>query len=269
MERSHSTTSMGNQEPRAAGHARRGEDARGTARRSSRRRLWHWSVASYLLLSACGFLFWIYFHLLNRTTVVRHTAFEIRRNTLFVSNHQSSVDSFLIAVCALFPRPIRCLWMLPWNLATADYFFRTPLRAWFSSRLRCIPARGGVDDGWGLRRFMTELTSGVGIFFPEGKRSPDGAIQPAGPGLGLLVLTIQPQVIPVAIHGMTEAVRFDRFGLRFFRRIEIVLGEPIDFALERRPSGPVDREQAQRVTDEIMARVRRLHDERRASRVGA
>ncbi len=228
-----------------------------------------WAVASYLLLGGSGVFFWIYFHVLNRTTIVRHPEVTIRRNTLFVSNHQSSVDSFLIAVATLFPRFLRHPWMQPWNLATTDHFFRTPLRSWLSRRLRCIPARAGGADGWALRRFMNELVQGVGMFFPEGKRSTDGAIQQAGPGLGVLVLATRPRVIPVAIDGMREAVRFDRFGLRCCRRIEITLGEPIDFASKPMPVGPPDRDQAQRVTDEIMAEVRRLYGEGRALRVGA
>ena len=42
------------------------------------------------------------------------------------------------------------------------------------------------------------------LMFPEGSRSPDGALQPFKPGFLLLLRRTKPQVIPVAIEGMFD-----------------------------------------------------------------
>ena len=218
-------------------------------------------IASYVMLNASMLLFWVYFFVLSRTRVVVKAPLRITRNTLFVSNHQSSVDSYLIAAAAIAPGSLFHSWMLPWNLASAQHFFRTPLRAWCSERLQCIPVGNDNNNAAALRRLRFELRRGVAFFFPEGTRSQDGAMHQARPGLGLLVLSARPQVIPVAIDGTRDAVRFDRFGLRFFRRIQITFGEPKDYAsvaFER-----TDRAKAERVTQDLMASVARLLEELR------
>lgn len=227
--------------------------------RRARREGTNSSLGSHAMLCGAALLLWVYFFLLNRTTVTGRQRLRIEPNTLLVSNHQSSMDSFLIALGALFPRCLFRPWMMPWNLAAEEHFYRTPLRAWFSDHLRCIPVRRGIGDPSALRRWMTSLRRGVGIFYPEGRRSPDGTVGDAGPGVGIVILATRPYVVPVAIEGMREVVRFDRFGLRFFRRIDISFGEPIEFMEESPATGSRGREEARRVAAVVMERVRRHH----------
>lgn len=242
-----------------------GDHDRGAGRDASGR--WRWLVISHLLLGFSALLLWVYFFLLNRTSVTGRPR-EIGPNTLFVSNHQSSLDGYLIAVAALFPRCLVRPWSMPWSLAIAEHFYRSPLRSWLSNHLRCIPVRRGAGDSLALRRLMAVLPGSVAIFFPEGRRSEDGSIGVARPGVGLLVLHARPRVIPVAIEGMREAVRFDRFGLRFFRRIAISFGEPIELGDHRQGVPPDSRDAARggvhsgarEVTEAIMERVRIRHD---------
>src|SRR5262245_50981225 len=234
------------------------------AEREAPRRGVSWRLASYVLLNASVLFFWLYFFLLSRTRVVVKAPFQITRNTLFVSNHQSSVDSYLIAAATIVPRSLFHSWIHPWNLASAQHFFRTPLRAWCSERLRCIPVGSGNGNLTAIRRLQSELRQGVAHFFPEGTRSSDGALRAARPGLGFLVLAARPRVIPVAIDGTRGAIRFDRFGLRFFQRVRITFGESTDYASLPVDSAPSDRAAAERVTRDLMARVGRLLEEQRA-----
>jgi len=60
-------------------------------------------------------------------------------------------------------------------------------------------------------------------------------------------------------------VRFDRFGLRFFRRIDISFGEPIEFMEVSPATGSRGRDEARRVAAVVMERVRRHHADLRAS----
>jgi 1-acyl-sn-glycerol-3-phosphate acyltransferase len=235
----------------------------GTQRGAVTRALW--PVTSYLAIGLASALCCVYFFVLNRTRLRRrHLA--IRPNTLVVSNHQSSMDSFLAAWATLHPRCWLEPRLLPWNLAAVEFFFRTPTRAWLADQLRCIPVEPGRRDPVALRRLIAALQDGVAIAYPEGRRSPDGALLPAEPGVGMLVLATRPRVIPVAIDGTRDAVRFERFGLRFFKRIAVSVGEPVD--LSEFHGRALSRSAAQGIADRIMDAIEAELAVARAMRVG-
>jgi 1-acyl-sn-glycerol-3-phosphate acyltransferase len=214
-------------------------------------------VISHLMLCVVGVVFWPYFFVLNRTKVHGRRDLRITPNTLLVSNHQSSIDSVLIGITGLFPLCAIRPRLMPWNLAAAGHFFSTPARARASRLLRCIPVRSGGGDVAALRDLDSVLRTGVVIYFPEGSRSRDGRIREFRRGVGLLALSSQARVIPVAIDGMGSAVRFDRFGLRFFRRIQISFGKTVD--LSRFADCAIDRDSAQEAANIILECVREQH----------
>jgi len=51
---------------------------------------------------------------------------------------------------------------------------------------------------------------GAVLIFPEGTRSPDGKLQPAQPGIGMIVAKTCAPVVPVRISGAFEALPKDR-----------------------------------------------------------
>lgn len=65
------------------------------------------------------------------------------------------------------------------------------------------------------------------VWFPEGRRSLDGELQPFKPGLGTVLKRISVPVIPAWIEGTHEAWpetrRFPRLG-----SIRVIFGEPVD-----------------------------------------
>jgi 1-acyl-sn-glycerol-3-phosphate acyltransferase len=70
---------------------------------------------------------------------------------------------------------------------------------------------------------------GSTIIFPEGSRTLDGELQPAQPGLGLVIAKTLAPVVPMRIFGAHEA--FPRGGKpHFFRPVTLVVGEPIHFS---------------------------------------
>src|SRR5690349_17250559 len=126
------------------------------------------SVTSYLLIMLLSALAWMCFFVLNRTKVHRAQPLPpLRRNTLYVSNHQSTVDTLLVGLATCHPR----CWLeprfLPWSLAAAEVYFRTPVAAWFAARLRCLPVRRDRSDPIALRRLIRVLPEGAAIYFPE------------------------------------------------------------------------------------------------------
>jgi 1-acyl-sn-glycerol-3-phosphate acyltransferase len=204
------------------------------------------------MLAALAAVCWIYFFVFNRTTVRRRDQ-RIGPNTLLVANHQSSIDSVLVAFATCHPRCWLEPRLLPWNLAAAEFFFRTAPRAWFADQLKCIPVAPGRRDPVALRRVIDVLPDGVAVFFPEGRRSPCGTLMRAEPGVGLVALATGPRVIPVAVDGTNEAIRLDRFGLRFFRRLAVSVGPALDLSSlrGRRPT----RADAQEIADRLMDAV--------------
>jgi long-chain acyl-CoA synthetase len=66
------------------------------------------------------------------------------------------------------------------------------------------------------------------IVFPEGTRSPDGALASFRPGIGLLVKQSSAAVLPMALRGLGE-MKTRRH--RWFRSgaLEVRVGEPVSF----------------------------------------
>ena len=124
------------------------------------------------------------------------------RNFLVVANHASHVD-FALAGYAL-GAPGRELVVL----AAKDYFFNTNTRRFVVSNFtRLIPfdrERAQLDS---LDDAIDELNAGRSVLmFPEGTRSPDGAIHEFKSGAGYLALRGGCDVLPVRITGTYEVL---------------------------------------------------------------
>jgi long-chain acyl-CoA synthetase len=95
----------------------------------------------------------------------------------------------------------------------------------------------------------------VFVWFPEGERSPSGALQRFRPGIGL-VLSAQPaRVVPVYIAGAFDALPRGRWWPRI-RPITVSFGEPID-PRERQRQGEGDQAD-QRIAAALQDRVAAL-----------
>ena len=98
------------------------------------------------------------------------------------------------------------------------------------------------------------------IIFPEGSRTPDGRLQPALPGLGLIIARTLCPVVPMRIFGAHAA--FPRGGRpRPFTPITIVVGDPIYFTADDLVGEK--RDLYQRLSDRVMARIATIENLRR------
>jgi 1-acyl-sn-glycerol-3-phosphate acyltransferase len=92
------------------------------------------------------------------------------------------------------------------------------------------------------------------LVFPEGQRTPHGNLQPAQPGLGLVIAKTLAPVVPMRVFGAYQAwpihEKWPRPG-----RITIVVGEPIFFTSQEVEAGGKELYQrlSQRVMDAIAA----------------
>ncbi len=213
-----------------------------------------WGVTSYVFTNVSVSLLWIYFKVLNRTKVIGKENIGEYRNTLLLSNHQSMIDSFPVAMFAFYPKSWLKPHLIPWHLAAEENFFRNKILRWMSKHWRCIPVRQGRRDLNALNRMMEVLPGGVLTLFPEGTRSRSADVGKGRPGAGFVIMGTQPRVIPVAIDGMQDVLPIGSSWPRLFKRIYVSYGPPVDYSdlLE----GDRSRETAQAIVDRSMDAIR-------------
>jgi 1-acyl-sn-glycerol-3-phosphate acyltransferase len=159
---------------------------------------------------------------------------------ILASNHDSFYDPPLIG-CTL-----QCA---PHYLARKTLFdhplFGNAIRA-----LKAHPIDQERPDMAGLKRIIGIAQKGGAIvLFPEGSRSWAGKLQPAQPGVGLVVAKARVPVVPIRIFGAHRA--WPRGGSpRPFTPIHVVIGKPITF-----PEAARDRGTYQKIGDQIMAAI--------------
>ncbi len=91
---------------------------------------------------------------------------------------------------------------------------------------------------------------GAALIFPEGSRTPDGNLQPAQPGIGLIVAKTGAPVVPMRIFGSFEAFPRDRWWPRRVP-VTVVVGPALHFA----PEECSDRAAYQKISHRIMDAV--------------
>lgn len=126
------------------------------------------------------------------------------------------------------------------------------LLGWLLPKLNVIPVNQEGIDRSALKSLIGVLKAGnAALVFPEGSRTLDGNLQPAEPGLGLVIAKTLSPVVPMRIFGAHEALPRGG-GLRFVP-ITIVVGEPIFFTgADLNPPGKdLYKRLSQRVMDAI------------------
>ncbi len=127
------------------------------------------------------------------------------RNTLVVANHASHLDMGLVKYAlGSYGRDLV-------TVAAKDYFFDTPLRRAFSENFtNLVPfdrEGGGSDLRQTLREVGDLLEAGKTVLiFPEGTRSPDGAIREFKGAIGHLVAHHKVDVLPLYLGGTYDAL---------------------------------------------------------------
>src|SRR5207237_6787751 len=132
---------------------------------------------------------------------------------------------------------------------------RAPVLGRILPTLNVIPVELEKTDRSALKAVIRILRDGHAVLvFPEGTRTPDGTLQPALPGVGLIIAKTRAPVVPMRIFGAFEAWPIGG-KIRLGGRITIVVGEPIIFSetdLEARGKN-VYGELSQRVMEAIAA----------------
>ncbi len=138
---------------------------------------------------------------------------------ILAMNHQSYLDPPLAGITC-----DRAIYFL-----ARKTLLDVPLLGWLLPKLNVIPVNQEGVDRSALKAVISILKSGnAALVFPEGSRTLDGNLQPAEPGLGLVIAKTLAPVMPMRIFGAHEALP-PGGGLRL-RPITIVIGKPIRFS---------------------------------------
>lgn len=166
---------------------------------------------------------------------------------LLASNHESFFDPPLIG-CTLACRP---------HYLARKTLFDHPLFGAAIRALQAHPIDQERPDMAGLKRVIGAARAGAAVvIFPEGSRSWDGRLQPAQPGVGLVVAKARVPVVPIRIFGAQRA--WPRGGRpRPFVPIRVVIAPPLDFGVV-----PAERDAYQKIGDQIMAAIAAIPDPR-------
>lgn len=213
-----------------------------------------WRPTSWFLAQLSVPLILLVFFILNRTVIYGRGRVPKETNTLFLSNHQSMIDSFLITFGAVFPRELVRPSLLPWHPAAQENFFRNPFLSWLFTQLKCIPVRPGRRDLKAIHRSIRALRDSTMILFPEGTRTRDGSIGEGRPGAGLVALGTGARLVPVTLVGMDRVLPIGAKWPRTGNRVVVYFGRPVPYG--DLASGPRSREAAQAIVDRVMARIR-------------
>jgi 1-acyl-sn-glycerol-3-phosphate acyltransferase len=132
-----------------------------------------------------------------------------------------------------------------------------PLFRWLLPKLNVIPVDQEGIDRSALKALIRVLKSGnAALVFPEGARTLDGSLQPAQPGVGLVIAKTLAPVVPMRIFGAHEALPRGGGGLHFVP-ITVVVGEPIFFTeTDLQSSG---KDLYGRLSQRVMSAIAALH----------
>jgi len=109
----------------------------------------------------------------------------------------------------------------------------------------------------GVRRalkYTGELIDGgyCPLVFPEGKRTPDGSLQPFKTGIGLMATRLRAPVVPIHIAGLFEIYSIhDRWPRR--GTVRVTIGAPLHFKNDS------SEEAATRAIEESIRRLAAAH----------
>jgi 1-acyl-sn-glycerol-3-phosphate acyltransferase len=142
-----------------------------------------------------------------------------RRPYVAVSNHESYADIFLIS-------------HLPWEMKWLGkaQLFKIPFLGWMMWLAGDIPVRRGTRESIvaAMNDCRDRLQRRLSVMiFPEGTRSPDGALQPFKDGAFRLAIENSVPILPIVVAGTRRAMAKHTFQFQKTRAVCRVL-EPIE-----------------------------------------
>jgi 1-acyl-sn-glycerol-3-phosphate acyltransferase len=188
-------------------------------------------------------LSWFLGRLLFSFKVIGRDRIPNQGGCILAMNHESYLDPPLAGMCCR--RPIYFL--------ARKTLLNWPILGPIFPKVNVVPVDQERADMSALKTVIKLVKAGeCTIVFPEGGRTLDGRLQPAQPGLGLVIAKTRAPVVPMRIFGAYQAFPRGGKGLRLVP-IRIVVGEPMVFTqADLDGSG---RDLYQRLSESVMERI--------------
>lgn len=178
------------------------------------------SLAMLLFYEGCRYIVWGASKLLWRFRHHHVERLPAHGPVLIVSNHQSYLDPTCLTQAAT-QRHVDFL-------ARAGLFKNRHFR-WLIEALNAVPLAEGRPDTAAIKTVIARLEMGHAVLlFPEGQRTPDGAVHDFKRGFALLAKKASCPVVPAAIEGAYDTWPRARSRPRLFGcRVEVMYAQPI------------------------------------------
>lgn len=203
-----------------------------------------------------NFIYYIFYTL---SKIVAHAFFQYRvihpdrmiesGPLILAANHQSYFDPPLAGITSR-----RAIYFL-----ARKTLFAVPILKKLLPHFQIIPVDRDGTDRTALKHIIARLHEGNGVLlFPEGTRSPNGSLQAARSGIGLIIAKTQAPVLPMRIFGAHEAFPKNAKKIHL-HPITVVLGNPIYFTeSELTSSHGNHRDLYQHLTNRVMNAIAQL-----------
>jgi len=164
-------------------------------------------------------------------------------------NHASHFD----------PPLIGCLLRRKINFFARKTLWFSKAASWWLDSVGTIPVdRDGDSDIKAMKATLNTLKKGGLLsLFPEGTRSPDGNLQTAKPGIGLIAAKSQAVVIPCRIFNSNQVLSKGKILPNFNLSVHMRYGKPLPPA-EYDPGREAGKQRFQVIADRIMAEIAKL-----------
>lgn len=186
---------------------------------------------------------YLVFRVINRIQFVGQENIPSGEKILFVSNHQTLIDSWLIGPAVVrFWEIIFYPSRVPWNAPAQENFYASAWHRFLFRLLKTIPTVRGQQSRRQLieqfRRWEDVLSTGRVLLFFEGTRTRTGEINACKGGVADLIYRCRPVVVPIyleninAIMPLTDDSRISLkkfFALKSGMRGRLIIGAPIQF----------------------------------------
>lgn len=189
-----------------------------------------------IIIALAWFYAWWVFRVINHIEIIGKNNISHQSNVLYVVNHQTLIDSFLVGLGVfsfwdIFFHPSR----IPWNAPDGDNFFKKKMFRFVFKFLNNIPITRDSNDGKALLKqqeiLKNKLKQAELVLFFEGTRTRTGVIGDCQCGVADLIYENHPLVIPILLENVQPIMPIE-LGFRFFKVCSgfagsMIIGKPI------------------------------------------